>query len=235
MCGGTISRSTPGSDSRGLSPRVRGNHCVGGSRVEDVRSIPACAGEPTPGMVVTSDGKVYPRVCGGTRRNNIPVNYEGGLSPRVRGNLLSCALMVGGLRSIPACAGEPAAKAIVEYGPTVYPRVCGGTIFLFRPYHIRGGLSPRVRGNRQWRWRLRHRRRSIPACAGEPRIKYASRRRVKVYPRVCGGTSVWSSDTRLLSGLSPRVRGNQRLELRHQAAQRSIPACAGEPIDASAT
>ena len=51
----------------------------------------------------------------------------------------------------------------------------------------------------------------------------------EVYPRVCGGTSVGLPTMSCLWGLSPRVRGNllaARLDL---AAERSIPACAGEP------
>ena len=71
----------------GLSPRVRGNHR--GDRLSRWcgRSIPACAGEPSPAAVTTADSRVYPRVCGGTIGS---ADYKGesiGLSPRVRGNL----------------------------------------------------------------------------------------------------------------------------------------------------
>ena len=31
-------------------------------------------------------------------------------------------------RSIPACAGEPAAARAIYGADTVYPRVCGGTV-----------------------------------------------------------------------------------------------------------
>ena len=95
----------------GLSPRVRGNrHPTSRPILPNVRSIPACAGEPP------TSRKVYPRVCGGTwsaYRGNSPV---GGLSPRVRGNPFEI-LPSGGLSprveligSIPACAGEPASR-----------------------------------------------------------------------------------------------------------------------------
>ena len=33
---------------------------------QDVRSIPACAGEPRAGAVPAIPNAVYPRVCGGT-------------------------------------------------------------------------------------------------------------------------------------------------------------------------
>ena len=51
----------------------------------------------------------------------------------------------------------------------VYPRVCGGTDLLTDEALDRVGLSLRVRGNRGGPDFLRHRVRSIPACAGEPR------------------------------------------------------------------
>ena len=96
----------------------------------------------------------------------------------------------------------------------VYPRVCGGTASA-------GGS-------------IRYWLRSIPACAGEPRWEPDRRRRpqsglsprvrgnrsyhlkhltilLKVYPRVCGGTS----DLKRLTSFD-QLNG-------------SIPACAGEP------
>ena len=47
---------------------------------------------------------------------------------------------------------------------------------------------------------------------------------------MCGGTFRLSTTTVPLDGLSPRVRGN-RLDVRTVSARdRSIPACAGEPV-----
>ena len=70
----------------------------------------------------------------------------------------------------------------------VYPRVCGGTYTHMRKNKQWIGLSPRVRGNRRFVRTGRCSRRSIPACAGEPRHQARSRRVEEVYPRVCGGT-----------------------------------------------
>ena len=50
-----------------------------------------------------------------------------------------------------------------------------------------------------------------------------------VYPRVCGGTSQAAMPTDDDDGLSPRVRGNPPAPAPAPLAQRSIPACAGEP------
>ena len=51
---------------------------------------------------------------------------------------------------------------------------------------------------------------SIPACAGEPPTHTPSVVPLRVYPRVCGGTSRHLGLECLRSGLSPRVRGNPR-------------------------
>ena len=78
-------------------------------------SIPACAGEPPyPGSAEGGTSfravgyyGVYPRVCGGTPWASIISGQGPGLSPRVRGNRLTAALVFGLTGSIPACAGEP--------------------------------------------------------------------------------------------------------------------------------
>ncbi len=51
-----------------------------------------------------------------------------------------------------------------------------------------GGLSPRVRGNQYTSAMTTTDPRSIPACAGEPSARDTSKRKSRVYPRVCGGT-----------------------------------------------
>ena len=71
------------------------------------------------------------------------------------------------------------------------------------------GLSPRVRGNPSSRATCTGMTRSIPACAGEPETDVLKILTFRVYPRVCGGTSLsadWGLDGK---GLSPRVRGNR--------------------------
>ena len=89
-------------------------------------------------------------MCGGTPLRNIGLNVVIGLSPRVRGNRIDAGDNTIGLRSIPACAGEPVHTVIVDDTGKVYPRVCGGT-GEFRHRSSSGcGLSPRVRGNRGW-------------------------------------------------------------------------------------
>ena len=54
-----------------------------------------------------------------------------------------------------------------------------------------------------------------------------------VYPRVCGGTHFPQGDGIVLSGLSPRVRGNPSYSPGDRSCRGSIPACAGEPYTCS--
>ena len=218
----------------GLSPRVRGSPKQRGGRPVPVRSIPACAGEPSTTRVSSSDRRVYPRVCGGAHSRSSRKWSRRGLSPRVRGSPEIVIVQDAAPRSIPACAGEPLATGLQDANrgvypacagepapaawdlpaPEVYPRVCGGANRLSVLVRYASGLSPRVRGSQDaaadhWQRRVlkvyprvcggaqsRQRRLaawpqsgSIPACAGEPRLRELDRqpRFSRVYPRVCGG------------------------------------------------
>ena len=173
--------------------------------------------------------QVYPRVCGGTQPQHGIDMPTSGLSPRVRGNPFRRTRSSIRRGSIPACAGEPMAPTRSGPSPRVYPRVCGGTAEGVAKWELDGGLSPRVRGNRSAGLLRETRLRSIPACAGEPRMNGASRNCARVYPRVCGGTVISCSWMRRMQGLSPRVRGNPRERGQVQRGHGSIPACAGEP------
>ena len=153
-----------------------------------------------------------------------------GLSPRVRGNPCLTTVFTPCMRSIPACAGEPLTGLFGLFLTKVYPRVCGGTQLMLRRRFSLMGLSPRVRGNPIVRVRLQRRVRSIPACAGEPAWTRGAWRRSVVYPRVCGGTPGQCGALRGHGGLSPRVRGNRVRLQSPVGSNRSIPACAGEPL-----
>ena len=208
MCGGTLLSELNARLGEGLSPRVRGNRRTTNQAVARAGSIPACAGEPGAGPGTRPWPRVYPRVCGGTRPARPGPEGQWGLSPRVRGNRPSLAGPPQSPRSIPACAGEPSAGTRPSRPGRVYPRVCGGTKLMEKDPELLDGLSPRVRGNRPCRPRRGCRTRSIPACAGEPSGLAQQQQTLGVYPRVCGGTSVSSSQCREGGGLSPRVRGN---------------------------
>ena len=132
-----------------------------------------------------------------------------GLSPRVRGNRDRAMATGTDSGSIPARAGEPHPFGVEHWTVRVYPRACGGTpILLFSAIRL-SGLSPRVRGNRGIVEYLAHHQGSIPARAGEPSCSSTRFAVAAVYPRACGGTSHGVPLEDLLTGLSPRVRGNR--------------------------
>ena len=231
MCGGTRSQRRGRTTWTGLSPRVRGNHSSDERCSHAYRSIPACAGEPALRLSRGIPAEVYPRVCGGTITPATIQVRAGGLSPRVRGNHSVRPYACGSDRSIPACAGEPQGGHVRRYGNQVYPRVCGGTSMKNSTLHTCSGLSPRVRGNlRVCCLRYLHPG-SIPACAGEPRLPLLDAVSSAVYPRVCGGTVFSTGLPSAPIGLSPRVRGNPPPPPSVRQAWRSIPACAGEPLN----
>ena len=232
VCGGTVGGFGFAIYAWGLSPRVRGNHDDTLEVIYQQRSIPACAGEPTPERAGVRPMRVYPRVCGGTGGQEMTGIAEQGLSPRVRGNPHLLMIRNGSLRSIPACAGEPAPLRTPRGAAAVYPRVCGGTTDALVLTPGGSGLSPRVRGNpRQPAFRFASPG-SIPACAGEPMVRRPALAGQWVYPRVCGGTRWESPDIPPPQGLSPRVRGNPVRGVAQDMQRRSIPACAGEPAAA---
>ena len=86
VCGGTSWGFQTSVIVPGLSPRVRGNRLPATPNLREVRSIPACAGEPNPTRAGVCPHGVYPRVCGGTFRAVRAYSICAGLSPRVRGN-----------------------------------------------------------------------------------------------------------------------------------------------------
>ena len=210
VCGGTRSGGLGLIAGEGLSPRVRGNRRCRRSGPPGRGSIPACAGEPRRARPHPRRTLVYPRVCGGTLTALAVWHPRYGLSPRVRGNPVGCPQ-----KCVP---------------PQVYPRVCGGTGTTKRPLPPALGLSPRVRGNRRVSPAGVAGAGSIPACAGEPGMRWTTLSARWVYPRVCGGTQKEYGRVYRKEGLSPRVRGNPLGRAAAESGRRSIPACAGEPV-----
>ena len=166
--------------------------------------------------------RVYPRVCGGTPTYKNASGGQAKVYPRVCGGTMvakDLQLVESPRGSIPACAGEPnGGQRGHRCMGEVYPRVCGGTPWRYlRACAWDRGLSPRVRGNPNYSssWAGLQLARSIPACAGEPRLTGDRFTFDAVYPRVCGGTCTGYGSARTsLVALSPRVRGN----LLHQPA-----------------
>ena len=228
-CGGTAVVIGYREAGKGLSPRVRGNRRGRYGIAPCCGSIPARAGEPGPTHKQIVNSMVYPRACGGTALRAATATHSSGLSPRVRGNPRCRRTRDTTYRSIPARAGEPSSGKTRPIATRVYPRACGGTPNRGVRYPVRGGLSPRVRGNLALAPAHRRCRGSIPARAGEPRGRGRGQSQCGVYPRACGGTSTSGWIPIACGGLSPRVRGNRLHEMSDVQGLRSIPARAGEP------
>ena len=156
------------------------------------------------------------------------IMYDG-LSPRVRGNPAGTSYTRWTQGSIPACTGKPVPSISLPKLPKVYPRVYGETYPYVCPSERHGGLSPRVRGNPPADRLYARVSGSIPACTGKPPTRQPPRSRRWVYPRVYGETSMTIDTFLSRTGLSPRVRGNQRCPLLVGRPLGSIPACTGKP------
>ena len=111
----------------------------------------------------------------------------------------------------------------------VYPRPRGGAVRRVKPMRAQHGLSPPTRGSRLDDVVVEHRRRSIPAHAGEPRTATRFRRACRVYPRPRGGATEDLTKIAVEYGLSPPTRGSLAAAVAHRYWTRSIPAHAGEP------
>ena len=227
--GGTVARGAGLQPVQGLSPRTRGNQRRDVRRRLSPGPIPADAGEPAGGRIAGCLGWAYPRGRGGTRMKSITNSYSVGLSPRTRGNLLARADVLDPLGPIPADAGEPSGVSWMMSGFGAYPRGRGGTEDYAWLSQWPKGLSPRTRGNHGGRRKRGRRFGPIPADAGEPGRQRHRPPAKWAYPRGRGGTERWCEVLGNLGGLSPRTRGNPRMDHIRRARQGPIPADAGEP------
>ncbi len=168
MRGGTWKVGTDTAKDLGLSPHARGNRGAGFFGVGGHGPIPACAGEPHQRLDECPLDRAYPRMRGGTPSPHCQVALDLGLSPHARGNRLKCALVLANLGPIPACAGEPACVGADVKPHWAYPRMRGGTTRIVVLTHVKEGLSPHARGNRDAPNARGQQAGPIPACAGEP-------------------------------------------------------------------
>ena len=171
---------------RGPSPRVRGILSPADRPPRRLRSIPACAGNPSASAGPAPSSRVHPRVCGESGTNLVYAALQQGPSPRVRGILLDALVQPLVLGSIPACAGNPRNALRGGRQLWVHPRVCGESRDNpLGPLRDKGP-SPRVRGILIGPGGLVLALGSIPACAGNPERMDGRPIGIGVHPRVCG-------------------------------------------------
>ena len=157
----------------------------------------------------------------------------GGLSPPMRGSPIAGLPPILVKGSIPAHAGEPGLVCRPPCSPGVYPRPCGGAVYLGLEDGKEMGLSPPMRGSLQRFDPAFQARGSIPAHAGEPRDGRQAQSHGGVYPRPCGGALRRSRSSHASRGLSPPMRGSRPPGLPGHRGRGSIPAHAGEPSGAT--
>ena len=139
------------------------------------------------------------------------------------------------IRFIPACAGNSGSASSSTSATPVHPRVCGELRIRFILASMAAGSSPRVRGTPGPVPQPVHRRRFIPACAGNSREQALVRGGGPVHPRVCGELGCWHWPDSAHAGSSPRVRGTPGRPAPAPRSGRFIPACAGNSARRSTT
>ncbi len=152
--------------SRGSSPRARGTpHCHRMGTAQ-IRFIPAGAGNTASPDPFRYSLPVHPRGRGEHQEIVRQVKLAIGSSPRARGTLSSLCLTGPKARFIPAGAGNTREGLLSGQKSPVHPRGRGEHFIHFRYKHWNLGSSPRARGTRFRSCTRQHRRRFIPAGAG---------------------------------------------------------------------
>ena len=193
----------------GLSPRMRGNLIKPLALTARAGSIPTHAGKPIKVTLPYIPRWVYPHACGETPAEVIHRHAFEGLSPRMRGNLPSFFSPPSAVGSIPTHAGKPSIFFQPSFGRRVYPHACGETHNPNWKEFYKGGLSPRMRGNRYQGPPTALRCGSIPTHAGKPAKAERDHLCGRVYPHACGETHGVYRCRCNGQGLSPRMRGNR--------------------------
>ena len=150
-----------------------------------------------------------------------------GSSPHARGTLIGKHDGCLHPRFIPAYAGNASARRYKWPEWPVHPRMRGERISTARGSNSAPGSSPHARGTRRPRVHGQHRRRFIPACAGNAP---PARRRAcppTVHPRIRGERATIVGRTPRLHGSSPHTRGTLDQPLVETPSLRFIPAYAG--------
>ena len=130
----------------GSSPRVRGTCPKNCSDDNDLRFIPACAGNIQGATTISLFISVHPRVCGEHLLAAPSPLIPCGSSPRVRGTSVRKFNDGHRLRFIPACAGNICEHRRRRFPGPVHPRVCGEHTGNGIRSFSNSGSSPRVRG-----------------------------------------------------------------------------------------
>ncbi len=151
-----------------------------------------------------------------------------GSSPRVRGTGIFAIFFMIDPRFIPACAGNSPFPWVDISRASVHPRVCGEQIIFGYLPNMLSGSSPRVRGTAFQSCPNNHKRRFIPACAGNRVIPLIAEMEETVHPRVCGEQGVKSTAVTGANRFIPACAGNRKAEPRPPPPRTVHPRVCGE-------
>ena len=167
----------------GLSPLARGTRPRQGYAVQEIRFIPAGAGNTCSPAYQTGNAPVYPRWRGEHGEYAVWEVNNGGLSPLARGTHSNRCDGKRDRRFIPAGAGNTNSKCANHHANSVYPRWRGEHTEYLPQVMYWSGLSPLARGTRLIVLLIIRRKRFIPAGAGNTRLAHYDFSGVPVYPR----------------------------------------------------
>ncbi len=221
-----------GSNARrsGSSPLARGTHRPEGGRGQEIRFIPAGAGNTYSASFAPCQQAVHPRWRGEHPVRCCQAISQDGSSPLARGTprLINSDPMT--LRFIPAGAGNTSHQTAVWQIWPVHPRWRGEHVPERFLNEYQFGSSPLARGTRDLLDEIIAGSRFIPAGAGNTALMVTGIIGLPVHPR-WRGEHLSSSPSRNASfGSSPLARGTPRQILSNSGTQRFIPAGAGNTI-----
>ncbi len=212
----------------GSSPHARGTLGQRTQSVNEIRFIPACAGDTAAGGSRRRPRPVHPRMRGGHVSAGALARPLRGSSPHARGTRLGANTGGQQERFIPACAGDTSTSPLTSTLTAVHPRMRGGHAVSTPLRTSAAGSSPHARGTRWVRRQDSHLRRFIPACAGDTSSDIGFRDTASVHPRMRGGHRSMIEEQIDSAGSSPHARGTLRIVLGLARKVRFIPACAGD-------
>jgi len=226
-CGEQILQAAQKFRAAGSSPHVRGTVQRIGTGANQLRFIPARAGNSRSRQSVCRASSVHPRTCGEQIVDETLYSNVAGSSPHVRGTALKVDGELGYQRFIPARAGNRGNSAGRSWPVPVHPRTCGEQIRRPVGRYGQGGSSPHVRGTGLHVQGGGVPVRFIPARAGNRDLASAIPTPYPVHPRTCGEQKERPLLFHTRGGSSPHVRGTDRWGMTCAHRTRFIPARAG--------
>ena len=150
----------------GSSPRARGTPIFWAGSFRAIRFIPASAGNTGLAHTAPAYDQVHPRERGEHNKPDKCRKTDRGSSPRARGTLAHEAERMTVARFIPASAGNTGDRYDDAAVAAVHPRERGEHVSGIYPHRPKNGSSPRARGTLCMCRQCQHKRRFIPASAG---------------------------------------------------------------------